>query len=443
MKAAKAYLPVLLFSLSLGSISSAGEPLRNVTVSWLGNSFPGAEKWVQQDIHAMAVAPDGSVYTNVEWDEAGRNVGIYKDGDVVGIARHTHGWGYEGGRAIALNSRYLFIGQKVDNEGGGLNDPGSWPPRGKSWIGVSRRIRADITRAAPFAGAKGGKGDTLAAGFLVVAEIPERGLEQIAGLAADDRRLFVSDQASSSIQVYDAETMAPGQRWKVTSAGPLVLDRHGTLWMLQEAHDHHPGRVVHYSPDGKPLPQTVEFPLEVLPAALGIDAVGERLFVADQGIGQQVRIYSDLDSTPRLLQLFGSRGGIFAGVPGRFDALKFNNPSAVGGDAAGNVYVACDGQTGGGGTVLQSYKPDGTLRGGCSVSSSSTWPILIPKRVLTFTPRKNILSFNCPRDAVTTGTIAASRSIGSSTPTIRACTSGRPEPGCAGSTTSTFCSSWT
>lgn len=113
----------LLVVLVLASSAPASEPLQNVRVSWLGNSFPGAEKWVQQDIHAMAVAPDGRVYTNVEWDEAGRNVGVYKDGDVVGNALHTHGWGYEGGRAIAFNNRYLFIGQTASNEGGGLKDP--------------------------------------------------------------------------------------------------------------------------------------------------------------------------------------------------------------------------------------------------------------------------------------------------------------------------------
>ncbi len=358
----KACLSVLLVALVLGKPAPASEPLKNVVVSWPGNSFPGAEKWVQQDIHALAVAPDGTVYANVEWDEAGRNVGVYKNGDVVGIARHTHGWGYEGGRAIAFNNRYVFIGQKVENEGGGLKDTETWPPKGQSWIGVSRRSRADITRAARFLGAKGGKGDTLAGGFLVVAEISDQSHNQIAGLAADEHRLFVSEQATSSIKVFDAETMAPVRHWNVGRAGPLVLDRNGTLWMLRAAHDGQPARVVHYSPEGKTLLDAIEFPPEVAPSALGADAMGDRLFVADQGLAQQVRIYSHLDSRPTLQSLFGAKGGIYSGVTGRFDRLKFNDPSAVGGDAEGNLYVASDGQTGGGGTVLESYKPDGTLR---------------------------------------------------------------------------------
>lgn len=95
------------------------------TVSVIGNSFPGVPDWVQQDIHALRVAPDGTVYTNVPWDEAGRNAGVYKDGKILGDARHTHGWGYDGGEAIAFNDDFVFIAQTVDNEGGGLKDESS------------------------------------------------------------------------------------------------------------------------------------------------------------------------------------------------------------------------------------------------------------------------------------------------------------------------------
>lgn len=54
-------------------------------VSWVGNSFPGADgQWVQNFfIHANA-HPDGSVVTWSHWDEGGKRFGIYKDGRVVG-----------------------------------------------------------------------------------------------------------------------------------------------------------------------------------------------------------------------------------------------------------------------------------------------------------------------------------------------------------------------
>jgi hypothetical protein len=150
----------------------------------------------------MVVTEDGTVYCNVPWDEAGREVGIYKDGDVIGIAQHTHGWGYDGGSAIALNQKYVFIAQRVGNEGGNLKGTNTWPPKGLSWYGVSRRLRADVTRGAPFSGGKGGQGDTLKGCFLVVIEAPEKAEGGIAGLCADEHRLYVSCAGTNEIRIY-------------------------------------------------------------------------------------------------------------------------------------------------------------------------------------------------------------------------------------------------
>ena len=44
----------------------------------------------------MAVMPDGTVFTNVGWDEAGGNAGGFRDGELVRYAMHTHGWGSSG-----------------------------------------------------------------------------------------------------------------------------------------------------------------------------------------------------------------------------------------------------------------------------------------------------------------------------------------------------------
>ena len=121
------------------------------SVSWIGNSFSGKTAWVQQDVEGLWVEPDGTLFTNVRWDEAGGNVQQYRNGQLIAMARHTHGWGYEGGEAVAANSKYLFIVQNVENEGGGLKGS-SWPPKGRAWSGVSRRLRSDITRPRPSPG---------------------------------------------------------------------------------------------------------------------------------------------------------------------------------------------------------------------------------------------------------------------------------------------------
>ena len=193
-------------------LAVTASPRLATTCSWLGNSFPGAAKWVQQDIASLCVTPDGEVYTSVPWDEAGGEVSRYKDGDRIGTARHTRGWGYDGGIGVAVNSKYVYFGQSVDCEGGGLKAPDTWPDKGRHWFGVSRRQRADFTKSAPFAGGKGGKGDTLRGGFLVINDVAEGTKAQIGGLWATETQLFVSNPATGQVLVYDAETMAPDRK---------------------------------------------------------------------------------------------------------------------------------------------------------------------------------------------------------------------------------------
>ena len=79
-------------------------PAISYRTSWIGNTFGGGSKWVQNFIDGMYVASDGTVYTNSGWDEAGREVGIYKNGDVIGKASELHGWGRGGG-----GKRFLYL----------------------------------------------------------------------------------------------------------------------------------------------------------------------------------------------------------------------------------------------------------------------------------------------------------------------------------------------
>jgi hypothetical protein len=132
----------------------------------------------------------------------------------------------------------------MNNEGGGLKDPDTWPPKGFDWIGVSRRHRSDIQKGAPFPSGKGGKGDTLPRAFLVVDEVPvgsgpaERRLRNITGLWATKDRLYVSCPYDSTITVFDAESMARLDEWSVERPGVLAMDGNGVLWTLLEPDAH-------------------------------------------------------------------------------------------------------------------------------------------------------------------------------------------------------------
>jgi hypothetical protein len=59
----------------------AANPLPH-SVTWVGNSFPGASnRWVQNFFIHTRVQPDGTVNTWSHWDEGGKKFGVYKDGD--------------------------------------------------------------------------------------------------------------------------------------------------------------------------------------------------------------------------------------------------------------------------------------------------------------------------------------------------------------------------
>ncbi len=359
------FLSVTLPSLPLPSPAAAG----SYTVSWIGNSFGGAEKWVQQDIEDICVARDGTVYAVVPWDEAGGEVMVYRDGDVAAVARHTHGWGYHGGLAIAVNDKYVFFGQQVENEGGHLVDPNTWPPKGTNWYGIARRRRADIRRATPFEGAKGGKGDTLAGGFAVVHEVPINRAADISGLWATATRLYAGCPYDDTIRIFDAGTMEWLGSWSMRRPGRMCMDSVGRLWVVQKAGAGEPAGVLCFAADGRLLPQHITFSSGVVPYDVCVDTHRgyDRLFVTDVGSAQRVLIYRDLNGSPQPDGFFGVRQGIYAPPSGRFRELHFNSPVGVATDAEGNVYVASSAGSareaggGGGSTVLESYAADARL----------------------------------------------------------------------------------
>lgn len=344
------FLPGSLFQLHSADFTS--QPLEAVS-SWIGNSYGGARKWVQQDIAALCVMPDGTVFTNVEWDEGGGNAGEYKNGELLRYAMRTHGWGNNGGTAVGANSRYLYLGTQVHNERGGLVDAATWPVKGKQWFGISRRQRADISQGAPFPGGKGGKGNTLKEAFLVVAEVPAEKKGALPGICADEKRLYVADQHASCMKVYDAETMQPLAEWPVEGTGPLCLGPEGQLWMLLRASETAPAALLKMDP-GTGKATRLGLAAELRPLAFCFDSKG-RLLLADD-VSQQIVFHEIQEGKWQETGRFGMQGGIAAGTPGKVADGKLNQVSAIGCDAQDNLYLAHAAQSGGGGTVLESYR---------------------------------------------------------------------------------------
>ena len=75
---------LLLILIACGS-TARGQAKLDYGVSWVGNSFSGANnRWVQNFFIHMNTRPDGSCISWSHWDEGGKRFGIYRDGDVVG-----------------------------------------------------------------------------------------------------------------------------------------------------------------------------------------------------------------------------------------------------------------------------------------------------------------------------------------------------------------------
>lgn len=304
--------------------------------SWIGNSFGGGDKWVQIQISGMYVAPDGTIYTNSEWDEAGREVGIYRNGDVIGKAEDLHGWARSGGVAITANKKYIYVAME---QSGIEQKKDGFPPKGTNWYCVRRY---DLTgKTAPFPNGKGWDKS-----MLIVSQ-----KDELTGLATVGKELFVSDNAANKVRVYNTDTMQELRSFNFTKPGNIAVDKTGNLWIIQN------NKVVNYSKQGKPLAYRISNFQN--PSAVAIDNRG-RLLVAENGDRQQILIY-DIKNKPKQVGTFGVKGGIYAGIPGEVKDLKFYGISGVGSDSRGNIYVSNDGFERSG-VDLRSFSPSGELQ---------------------------------------------------------------------------------
>ncbi|MFF7196295.1 hypothetical protein ACFZAM_21685 [Streptomyces sp. NPDC008079] len=276
--------------------------LPNVVTSWTGNTFSGATEWVQDFVFNIAVAKDGTVYTVSFWDEGGNYAGIYKDGHLIG---NCHG---ANGDAVAVNDSYVYL-----SVGNGLT-------------------RFGLNGAATSL--------TYAVG------------SSPAAAAASATQVVATDRAANLVKVFDAASGALLRSWSVNKPGAVAIGANGEIWVVanvtRDANDGHfwhadpahPAQILHFSNTGAALAGTISGPsADWLPTSLAVDVHGD-LLVGDNGPLRQVHTYTGLSGTPTRARSLGQAGGIGAGTPGRVTADKFFGIVGVGGDAAGNVYVA-------------------------------------------------------------------------------------------------------
>lgn len=321
--------------------------------AWVGNSFGGGPKWVQNFNDQMQVLPDGTVYLASFWDEGGREVGIYKNGDVIGKLEHTH---MRGGFAVAVGGGYAWYAHTCARE----DQPPVKAGEARSdkpicYFGVSRNSLDG--KPAPFDGGKTSDGN-----MLVLREALDDHALIPQGLAANDQLLVVADTARDRVLVLDVATLKQVREFEIKKPMRVALAPDGAIWVLSGGHF----EVQDFDPQAAPAkifrvaegrdPVEIEFPLpaHAQPSSLAFDNQ-RRLLMADQGPNAQVLVF-DVMAHPRLVEAFGEKGGLYSGPhPGRTGPLRFAGLTGAATDAAGNLYVGCNVPRGG--TVLRAFSP--------------------------------------------------------------------------------------
>jgi hypothetical protein len=81
------FAKLLAAGVCFAALAASGETVLNAKTSWIGNTFGfGDGTWTQINITAIAVAPDGKVYSNAPWDESGAEASTYQNGKMLGFA---------------------------------------------------------------------------------------------------------------------------------------------------------------------------------------------------------------------------------------------------------------------------------------------------------------------------------------------------------------------
>lgn len=328
--------------------------------SWIGNTFSqrskgnkniGTGKYQGNDgcvnLYAEAMYLDpitGFVYTNSHYGEDQVTYKIYANGAIVTGGDNGHfgqGGSVEGSITGDGTNVYLYAQNAVGTS-----------------HGTSGVFAVDKTTGLYISQVNFGS-YTIGAGG-------------ITGMACNPslNELYLSDYSNNKVIVVNTSTMAYITGRDITftqnNPGPIAVDTRGNLWILSLPaaspllHKYtatQASGVYNYSAAGSYLSKSITTGLSAdasgsftFPTNVSINPNADEIWVCDNGVDQNIKIFNNLTTTPTLNRHFGVTGGIYSGAtPG-----LLNDPAAGGWnrlysltaarvDNAGNVYVTLDG----------------------------------------------------------------------------------------------------
>ncbi|HLH02942.1 MAG TPA: hypothetical protein VKX25_09245 [Bryobacteraceae bacterium] len=346
--------PLLLLAALPVFAQNTGEVL-DYTTSWVGNSFGGnnptpnaIRKHVPLDIDGIYVTPDGKVYTNTGWDEGGRAITTFQNGDIVNslnnVNQNDGGGDNGGGAAIAVDDKYIYAGEGLPGQGTGIQIKN-----------ISDHSNASVS---------------------LTGSTTLNRSHEVYGIALWNKKLYVTEGDFNLVDVFDTNTLALVQTFSVQNPARIAVDSTGGIWISHLDTSVLPGRspfgrfgtpvIDHYDAFGR-LISSLQVADEADVTAIWIDSTN-RLFVADNGADKNIKIYKDILTDPVLYSTFGTKGGVYEGSdPGVRGPQRFRGIVGVGTDLQGNIYVAQnsfgpnypDRGSSGQGNVMEAYSPSG------------------------------------------------------------------------------------
>jgi hypothetical protein len=340
---------------SQSTAADSGPNTLDYTTSWIGNSLPGkgtgtthALQHIPLDIDGMYATPDGKVYTNTTWDEGGRPVSVFKDGQLISPLNdenNSPNWSNGGGDAIAADTMYIYKGNSANGTDGGQ--------------GITVLNAADLTQASVTLTGSSTLGNSYA----------------VNGITISQGKIYVTEEDMNIVDVFDQNTLALISSLTIDNPARIAVDSHGGIWVSHNDESPYPnlnGNIINYDADfGLPtvdhfdstgkLINTITLPGDAEVSALWIDNLGF-LLVGDEGPDQNIKVYGNILYGPTLIRTLGVKGGVYAGDPddhGKIGPWRFRGITGIATDQFENLYVSQNGfafaHTNGHGTQLQSY----------------------------------------------------------------------------------------
>ena len=308
----------LLTAISFCNFASAQN--LNYTTSWLGNSGAKNSLYIQQEIHALWVSPEGTSYGYSWFDEAFQQISVYSSSGTVQPHLTKQPFGSE----LGGNATKVFAAE--NNQLTGF-------------------LRSD--------GAQAG-----------TVKVPGTFIN---GITANEAEVFVSSQ-NGNIYVYNASTLSAVRNFNVGTPRRLAIDGSGFLWVITGN-----TTLKRYSTTGELQSQSITLPSGNIAASVAINKSNNTIYIVDRGTDQNVKVYTNIIGSPTRTTDFGAVGGIFSGSrPGLVGPLRFHfnaepngdvpghtiNFNSIGVDNTGNIYVL-HGMISG--AHIEKYSPSGTM----------------------------------------------------------------------------------